>query len=139
MPVPTLKHLKRYLELKDGMRPLISVILLAQPELLMKLDVRNPNVREVAQRIEIATLSPLDQHLGEYLAHRWKRVGANLGDAVDEAAIEAIRKRLTPTGKHQVSGSLLYPLAVHNVMARAMNMAAQLGSPKVTAEVVREA
>lgn len=139
LPIPTLKHLKRYLELKDGMRPLLSIILIAQPELTLKLDVRNPQVREVAQRIEMATLAPLDQNLGDYLKHRWQRIGANLDDAIDAGGIAAIRSRLTPNSKQQGSGSLLYPLAVHNVMTRAMNMAAQLGSPKVTADVVREA
>ena len=138
LPVPTLKHLKRYLELKDGMRPLLSIILLAQPELMLKLDVRNPHVREVAQRIEIATLAPLDQHLGDYLQHRWQRIGARLDDTIDASGIEAIRSRLSPNGKQQGSGSLLYPLAVHNVMSRAMNMAAQLGVPKVTGDTVRE-
>mgnify|MGYP002712999104 CR=1 FL=1 len=138
LPIPTLKHLKRYLELKDGMRPLLSIILLAQPELMLKLDVRNPHVREVAQRIEIATLAPLDQHLGDYLQHRWQRIGARLDDTIDASGIEAIRSRLSPNGKQQGSGSLLYPLAVHNVMSRAMNMAAQLGVPKVTGDTVRE-
>src|SRR5690606_18188203 len=134
----TLKHLKRYLELKDGMHPLLSIILLAQPELMLKLDVRNPHVREVAQRIEIATLAPLDQHLGDYLKHRWQRIGAKLDDTIDATGIEAIRSRLSPSGKQHGGASLLYPLAVHNVMSRAMNMAAQLGVPKVTGDTVRE-
>lgn len=132
LPIPTLKHLKRYLELKDGMRPLLSIILIGQTELRMKLDVRNPQVREVAQRIELVHLAPLDQSLQEYLRHRFQRFGANLADVIDESGIEAIRKRLSSSDK----GSLLYPLAVHNSLAAAMNAAAELGAPKVTRDLV---
>lgn len=136
LPIPTLKHLKRYLELKDGMRPLLSIILIGQPELVLKLDERNPQVREVAQRIELVHLAPLDQHLPEYLRHRFARVGAALDEVIDAGGLDAIRARLTPSGKHQRGGSLLYPLAVHNAMAAAMNAAASLGAPKVTRDVV---
>lgn len=136
LPIPTLKHLKRYLELKDGMRPLLSIILIGQPELVVKLDERNPQVREVAQRIELVHLAPLDQHLPEYLRHRFQRHGANVDDIIDGGGIDAIRVRLTPSGKHQRGGSLLYPLAVHNALAAAMNAAAELGAPKVTRDIV---
>lgn len=132
LPIPTLKHLKRYLELKDGMRPLLSIILIGQPELRTKLDVRNPQVREVAQRIELVHLAPLDQAMPEYLRHRFQRFGANLADVIDEGGLEAIRRRLTSSDK----GSLLYPLAVHNSLAAAMNAAAELGAPKVTRDLV---
>jgi type II secretory pathway predicted ATPase ExeA len=136
LPIATLKHLKRYLELKDGMRPLLSIVLIGQPELALKLDERNPQVREVAQRAEIVTLPPLDQHLPDYLRHRFGRVGVGLDDVIDAGGLEAIRARLTPSGKHQRGGSLLYPLAVHNATAAAMNAAAELGAPKVTRDIV---
>ena len=136
LPIPTLKHLKRYLELKDGMRPLMSIILVGQPELMLKLDERNPQVREVAQRIELVHLAPLDQHLPDYLRHRFQRVGSALEDIVDSSGIDAIRSRLTPSSKAQRAGSLLYPLAVHNCLAAAMNAAAELGAPKVTKDFV---
>lgn len=136
LPIPTLKHLKRYLELKDGMRPLMSIILIGQPELMLKLDERNPQVREVAQRIELVHLAPLDQHLPDYLRHRFQRVGSALDDIIDASGLDAIRNRLTPSSKAQRAGSLLYPLAVHNCLAAAMNAAAELGAPKVTRDFV---
>lgn len=136
LPIPTLKHLKRYLELKDGMRPLLSIILLGQPELVLKLDERNPQVREVAQRVELVHLAPLDQHLGDYLRQRFQRAGADLGSVIDESGLDALRARLTPRAGHQGGGSLLYPLAVHNALAAAMNAAAELGAPKVTRDLV---
>lgn len=136
LPIPTLKHLKRYLELKDGMRPLLSILLIGQPELATKLDERNPQVREVAQRIELVHLPPLDQNLGDYLTHRFARIGSSLDAVVEASGLNALRERLTPRGATG-RGSLLYPLAVHNALAAAMNAAAALGAPKVTADVVR--
>ena len=131
MPVQTLKHLKRYLELKDGMKPLMSVILLGQPELALKLNEQDPGVREVVQRIELVPLAPLDQHLEAYLQHRFGRAGVKLTDVVDASGMDALRARLTPAqGRHR--GSLLYPLAVHNCLTAAMNAAADLGAPKVS-------
>lgn len=139
IPIPTLKHLKRFLELKDGLRPLLSIILLGQPELATKLSEQNPEVREVVQRIEVVHLPPLDTHLAQYLTHRFQRAGLTLSDLVEPAALDAIVTRLTtPTGTSRTRASNLYPLAVHNVLARGMNVAASLGAPRVTADMVRE-
>lgn len=139
IPIPTLKHLKRFLELKDGLRPLLSIILLGQPELATKLSEQNPEVREVVQRIEVVHLPPLDTHLQQYLTHRFQRVGLALADLVEPAALDAVVTRLTtPTGTSRTRASNLYPLAVHNVLARGLNQAAALGAPKVTADMVRE-
>ncbi|MFP4733744.1 AAA family ATPase, partial [Pasteurella multocida] len=60
LPVPTLKHLKRFFELEDGFKKLLSIVLVGQPELKLKLSERNFEVREVVQRCEIVTLEPLD-------------------------------------------------------------------------------
>ncbi len=139
IPIPTMKHLKRFLELKDGLRPLLSIILLGQPELATKLSEQNPEVREVVQRIEVVHLPPLDTHLQQYLTHRFQRVGLALADLVEPAALDAVVSRLTtPTGTSRTRASNLYPLAVHNVLARGLNQAAALGAPKVTADMVRE-
>ena len=134
LPMATLKHLKRFRELKDGLRPLLSIILIGQPELATKLSEHNPEVREVVQRIELVTLPPLGSHLGEYLGQRFKRVGLPLEKVLDNGALEALRARLTPA---RGEGSLLYPLAVHNALAGAMNRAADLGVPQVNADLVR--
>lgn len=139
LAIATLKHLKRFLELKDGLRPLLSIILLGQPELAAKLSEQNPEVREVVQRVEVVHLPPLDSNLGEYLTHRFQRMGLKLGDLIEPAALDALVTRMTTaTGTSRGKSSNLYPLAVHNVLARAFNLAASLGAPKVTAEMVRE-
>lgn len=137
LPIPTLKHLKRFLELKDGMKPLISIILLGQSELGKKLSEQNPEVREVVQRIEIVNLPPLDNDLEAYIKHRFQRVGVQADTIIDRTAIDAVRTRLT-TSNARGSGSWVYPLAVHNVLAAAMNAAASVGAPKVTGDIVRE-
>lgn len=134
LPLPTLKHLKRFRELKDGLRPLLSVILIGQPELGVKLSEHNPEVREVVQRIEIITLPPLDNELGAYLSHRFRRAQVPLDKVVEQGAIDALRAKLVPS---RGAGSLLYPLAVQNALTAAMNRAADLGVPTVTADVVR--
>lgn len=136
LPLPTLKHLKRFRELKDGLRPLLSVILIGQPELALKLSEHNPEVREVVQRIEVVTLNALDKDLQGYLTHRFKRAGLSLDKVLAPSALDALRTKLTPT---RASGTLLYPLAVHNALAAAMNRAAELCAPVVDADIVRGA
>lgn len=136
LSIPTIKHLKRFIELKDGLRPLLSVILIGQPELLLKLSEKNPEVREVVQRIEIVTLPALDTQLEAYLQHRFKPAAVALDKVLDRGAMEALRAKLCPT---RGDSTLLYPLAVHNALTAAMNRAADLGVPMVTADVVRGA
>ncbi len=134
IPVATLKHLKRFVELKDGLRPLLAIILLGQQELATKLSEQNPEVREVVQRIEIVQLPPLDTQLEAFLSFRMQRAGGVLKDIIEPAALDAIRSALSAA---RARGSLLYPLAVQNLTAHCMNQAAALGAPKVTADLVR--
>jgi type II secretory pathway predicted ATPase ExeA len=137
----TLKHLKRLHEMKLGRRPLLGILLVGQPELKAKLDPRRAALREVTQRCEMVELLPLDNDLKAYLAHRAKVVGASLDKMIDDAGIEELRRRLTVekpgAGGQRRVASLLYPLAVNNMMTAAMNMAAELGAPIVNRDVVR--
>ncbi|MBN8452246.1 AAA family ATPase [Accumulibacter sp.] len=143
LPIPTLKHLKRFLELKDGMRRLLSVLLIGQPELRDKLDERRASVREVAQRCQIVGLPPLDANLGEYLAHRFTAAGLDLAAVVEPAAIDALMQALTirqrtGAGPNEIAViSLTHPLVANNLLTAAINQAATLGAPRVTAELVR--
>ena len=142
LPIPTLKHLKRFFELKQGFERLIGIALIGQTELAQKLSENNPSVREVVQRCEVVTLLPLtDGKLHGYLKHKFERAGAKLEDVLDESAIDAIAERLTVTGrssKNQLQQhSLLYPLAVNNLVSAAMNEAAGLGFNKLDADIVK--
>lgn len=130
----TLKALKRVEELKDGLRSLIAVVLVAQPEIGKRLSETNAELRELVQRMEVVHVMPLDTDLEPFLKHRLTRSGSDLARIADQGALDALRTRLTPRGQP----SMLYPLAVQNLLTAAMNVTAELGAPKVTAEAVRE-
>lgn len=143
MPIPTLKHLKRLLEIKEGFTRLLSIILLGQPELGIRLSERNPEVREVVQRCEVVTLDPLDDQLAGYLAHKLKPAGRALEDLIDQGGLDALRARLGVASLEerargrQAQPSRAYPLAVANLFAAALNAAALAGAPRVTGNFVR--
>lgn len=141
LPLPTLKHLKRFFELKHGFERLLGIVLIGQTELAQKLAENNPAVREVVQRCELVTLLPLtDGKLAGYLKHKFGRAGGDLAKVMDESAIDAVAERLTVrsrTAKGAEQHSLLYPLAVNNLVSAAMNQAAELGFDIVDADVVK--
>lgn len=139
MPVATIKHLKRFLELKHGLRRLVGVALIGQPELLAKLSEQNPEVREVVQRCEVVKLPPLDNDLEAYLAHKFTRAGARVTDVLKPDAYDAIRARLIRLPRGGRTGdalSVCHPLVVNNLVARAMNQAAVAGFGMVDSDVI---
>lgn len=140
IPIPVLKHLKRFYELEDGFKKLISIILIGQPELAVKLDERNPQVREVVQRCELVQLQPLGEHLKPYLEARFKQIGKGITDVMDDEAVDALRAKLSGPARRpgQPGHSVLYPLAVGNVLTAAMNAAAEYSAARVTADLVME-
>lgn len=139
MPVATMKHLKGWLELKDGMRRLLGVTLLGQPELAGLLNEQRADIREIVQRCEQVWLGPLDAQLEAYLRHKLGRVGTAASEVFDDNAYDAIRQRLIHMprgGKAEDAISTCYPLAVANLVCRAMCAAQRAGWPKVDANVV---
>jgi type II secretory pathway predicted ATPase ExeA len=143
LPVATLKHLKRFLELDsgDGFTSLLTVFLIGQPELLERLSASNYAVREVTQRCEIVTLRPLDNCVEEYIRFKLERSGAEISKIITPEGIEAMRSRLTgstPTRGRQNAISLCYPLVVGNVMVAAMNLAAEVGAPIVDSGIIQQ-
>ncbi|MCH5051174.1 MULTISPECIES: ExeA family protein [Pectobacterium] len=138
LPIPTLKHLKRFFELESGFKKLLSIVLIGQPELAVKLSERNMEVREVVQRCEVVELLPLDNSLEDFLQFKFGRAGKKLTEIVDGSAIDAIRGRLSnPVNNRKSIVSLLYPLAVGNLLIAAMNLAAEIGVPVVNADVIK--
>lgn len=139
LPTATLKHLKRFLELKDGMRRTLGVALIAQPELLRLLNSNNHEVREVMQRCELVTLPPLDQDLEGYLKHKLRAFDVKFDEVFGKDAMDAIRQRLIHMprdGKAKDAQSQCYPLMVNNLVCRAMNAATKAGWPTVDAQVI---
>lgn len=141
LPIPTLKHLKRILELEVGFTKLVSIIMIGQPELGVKLSERNADVREVVQRCERVTLGPVEgSRLEEFLKFRFERAGKALNEVIDASGIQAIAARLSQpsrSGGRDKQISLLYPLAIGNLVIAAMNLASELGAPVITADVVK--
>lgn len=140
LPVSTLKYLKRFWEIEDGFKKLLAIILVGQPELRAKLDERqNYAAREVIRRCEVVELLPLDDRLEEYLALKFKRLGKSARDLFEKDAYDAIRARLAlrPRGGEAIV-SQLYPLIVNNLVAKALNVAAEIGAKKITADIIKE-
>ena len=98
-------------------------------------------MREVVQRCELVTLLPLsDGKLSGYLKHKFDRMGVNIKDVLNDSAIDAITERLTVksrTSTGMVENSLLYPLAVNNLVCAAINSAAELGFDVVDSDIVK--
>lgn len=136
LPLSTLRHLKRFFELEEGFARLLSVVMIGQTELGERLSERNPAVREVVQRCEVVNLTPLGEQLSAYLKHRFTLAGKSLDDVVDPSAIEALRQRLSGYNSHKGHYSMLYPLAVHNLLMAAINAAAEVGAERVDADIV---
>ena len=134
----TLKALKRFWELKDGLKRLLSIILVGQPELMDKLGSNQADVREVVQRCVPVELGPVKDP-ADFLSHRFSRAGADLAAVFEPDALETLRDRLIVardmSGKGAYKG---YPLAISNFATAAMNLAAGLGERTVTADVVRQ-
>ena len=141
LPIPTLKHLKRFYELQEGFKKLLSIILIGQTELQTKLSEYNPEVREVVQRCEVVNIKPLDFKVEEYIKHKFARVDMDYTALFDASAFNEIINRLRVAsnrrGEKQVR-SLCYPLAVNNLVSNALNLAARIGAEKVTGEIIIE-
>lgn len=137
--ITTLKYLKRFYEIEDGFRKLLSIVLIGQPELKNKLNERfHPEAREVIRRIEIAELSALGQNLEAYLAHKLKRLSVDPAAVLAPDAYDAIRARWAAIDSNtRTPVSNVYPLIVNNTVTKAMNRAAELGAPLVTGELIR--
>ncbi len=138
--IQTLKYLKRFWELEDGFKKLLSIVLIGQTELRDKLDERRyPEAREVIRRCEVLELKPLDTEVPAYLAMKLKRIGADVSSIFDDAALDAVRDRLTEVGRgprRNEVRSMTYPLVVNNLVTKALNAAANYGAPKVSADIV---
>ena len=134
----TLKYLKRFYELEDGYKKLLGIILVGQTELKnMFNESQHVEMREVIRRVQVAEIRGLNGNLREYLQLKFKRVGVKDLDAVmTDAAIVALGKRLTMKDARNKEISHAYPLLVNNYVARAMNLACELGETIITEEVV---
>lgn len=132
----SLKYLKQFYEFEDGYKRLLGIILIGQPELKEMLDERrHVDMREVIRRIQIAEISGLGSSLRDYFVFKFKRINVKLESIVTDEAIEELSKRLTIEGVGKQKISQAYPGLVENYLIRAMNVAFELGEPRVTGEI----
>lgn len=133
----TLKYLKRFYELEDGYKKLLGIILIGQTELKhMFNESLHVDMREVIRRCQVAEIQGLNGHIKDYLALKFRRVGADVEKIFTENAIEALSKRLTSKDRQNRTVSHAYPLLVNNYTAKAMNLAYEMGESMVTEDVV---
>lgn len=140
LSIATLKYLKRFWELEDGFKRLLGIILVAQPELKPMLDEsRNYDAREVIRRIEVAELDPFvePEELKEYLDLKLRKAGSSADRCFSEDAYAAILDRMSRKTKSGAVLRFCYPLSVNNLVKSAMNKAASICEPKVTAELIK--
>lgn len=138
MPDSTMKHLKRLHEMRQGRRSLLGVLMVGQTELKKRLadGLRVGTLREVAQRCEIVELLPLGKDLRAYLECRAQAAGRALDSLMAPDAVALLSTKLNKK-LQQGMVDLTYPLLVGNACTRAMNIAAELGVPIVTSDVVK--
>lgn len=138
LSVPTLKFLKRFWELEDGLKKLLAIVLIGQPEMRHRLSEKNYEVREVVRRCELVELMPLDSKLEEYLTHKFKRAGAEYNKIFQPGSADAmLAKLIQKVGKDEYI-SLAYPLEINNLTTRALNTAASIGEMTVGADLIKE-
>jgi len=136
-----LKHLKRICELSDGFNRLVSVILVGQPELEIKLSLSNFDIREFSYRCNIMTMQPLGVSVTDYIQHKLARCNVDFNKVITLDAIEAMKQRLQGIVQYGItknSGSkdMTYPLMVNTLLVKAMNEAASICEPIITAELI---
>lgn len=139
LPQATLRHLKGFLELEDGMRRMLGVCLIGQPELDDLLGAQNRDIREIVQRCNRVALGALGDDLEPYLQHKFERAGVKASTVLATNAYQAIAAKLvhTPRGGSRLDArSVCYPLMVNNLVCKAMNYAAQERWAQVDAQVV---
>jgi len=134
LSTPVMKQLKRLWEIEDGYRKVLGIILIGQQELQTRLNRQtHPEMREVILRCLIATLEALGRADTEaYIDLKFRRVGSGSGEIIGDGCIDATIARLTMRNGF----SCCYPLYINNLLAKAMNAAAQVGAPLVTPEII---
>ncbi|MDR1300973.1 MAG: AAA family ATPase [Treponema sp.] len=139
LSIQTLKYLKRFWEMEDGFKKLLSIVLVGQVELKAKLDEsKNWEAREVIRRMELLELEPLGTgaDVAAYLDIKFGRLGKERKAVIDDKGCEALAAKLRRQTRNGVVYSVAFPLLINNWCRRAMNEAAELGADLVDADVV---
>lgn len=141
LTTPLLRGLKKIRDLGVDFGALTGVLIVGQPELWAKLSIRqNADAREFIQRCEIAPLLPLESDLADYVGMKLAKAGGKPSILADDV-IDGLEKTLAASNRDRPGETIryTYPLAVNNLLARALNRAAAIGVPCITAEMIAAA
>lgn len=139
LTLSVLKYLKRFWELEDGLKKLLSILLIGQTELSSKLDEsKNYEAREIIRRIERIKIEPLSdwKDIQNYLSIKFEKAGVNIKDIMEEEALQAVASKLTA---QMLRGSIIskaYPLSINNLTKRAINKAYELKIAKIDKDLI---
>ncbi|GAB6040152.1 ExeA family protein [Endothiovibrio diazotrophicus] len=141
LSVETLKYLKRLMEMKEGLGAGLGIVLVGQPELSRLLDERiHFDAREVIARTHRTTLPALrSEEVRGYLETKFRRLGKRFGDLFGDDVPAAVERALTVrrgSGMGAHRESWCYPLRINNLIRLALNHAAEIGEPRVSAELI---
>ena len=135
----TLKYLKRLWELRDGLTPLIGIILIGQTELATRLySDNNLAVREVTARTIHAPLEPINESLKDYIAGKVKCAKGDYTKVITDDAIAELSNMLTLKDANKKQIYKAYPLDVNNRIKRLMKLAYEQGERLITKEFIQE-
>lgn len=124
-----LKNFKQLYEFQSGFNKLLTIILIAQPELKHRLET-NWDIREFAQRINVVTVDPIPSFIKQYVEHRIARAGGNAETIFESEAYKTVRELLH-------GSDFCYPLMIGNLISESMDVCYQQGAAKVTAEYIQ--
>lgn len=124
----TLRALKRFHEMQEGFRKLLSIIIIGQEELLSLLS-GNFNLREVSVRINLVEMKPIKHDVEDYLAHKFERAGGVFSKILDRSALDAIKSLLSNP----------IPITLNNLASASIEKAYELDHFPVNAEIVETA
>jgi len=139
LSINTLKYLKRFWEMEDGYKKLLSILLIGQIEMKAKLDEsKSWEAREVIRRMEVLELAPIGsgKEIAAYLDVKFNRLGKKRDEIINDFGCNALAKKLERQTRTGVIYSVAYPLLINNWCMKAMNQATELGLKIVDAEVV---
>ncbi len=139
LSVTVLKYLKRFWELEDGLKKLLSILLIGQTELSAKLDEsKNYEAREIIRRMEQLRIEPLSdwKDIQNYLAIKFEKAGVNIKDIIEDDALQSVATKLTTQMLRGTLISKAYPLSINNLMRRAINKAYDLKITKIDKDLI---
>lgn len=122
LPGATLKMLKRLHEIQAGFSKMLSIILIGQEELKIKL--QDYRVREVTARINLVELEAIPTLTDRYIDFKLGQAGGNGLFKTD--AIETLRGKLV----------LNNPLEINVIASKAMQVAFEQSSKEINADFV---